>query len=396
MTQEIRLSIELLVLVLFTDFIILSIIRILKFPDYAGHILTGFFLTVISPYIQNIIPFTFYQFIHLGKQIEILVSLGLFFFFFEFGFQLELKKVKKHFTTDWPELLYYSVIAIVFILAAGYFFLLKDAPIVQIIFLPVALLAPDISGVITGKFFSIETLKFKFGSLIDFSFSQEIVAVIAFITLSTILSIRIPPLTVMEPVYFAIVLSLFSILFLARRWNKLEIWFSSSPVFLIFTAIAIYLVSILIDYNISLITIGIFSGFLLRLIMDKSRISFSFSIFRITRFFLIFPLIAFGGLLYSPGVEAKDILIRIIVILLLLMVLSLLMGLFWFKNKNPFLAPSISLTYRGELTFLFLINGYLENWINREILIAVFAVSFFLLIVARLGMVYRLQKYSEN
>ncbi len=380
-----------IIILLWIDFIVLLIVRKIKLPDFFAHVCTGFLLgllisnfgDMLSLYLQVV----FTQFTGL---FEVLIMMGLFFFFLEFAFRTRLKTYRIAPVADYRIVFLYTGTLAILISIATYMLMIPNAGYKQLIFLPVALLAADLGGLVTGGFFDPDQLRLRYLDFMKFTLALETVSILAYLLFAVPSQIELNYLNYGFFILPLIALILFWAMSRPKWTNRRIQQLQKVPVFPL--VIGILLMPILIGFYFSLpiIFTGMVCGIALQVLVRQNRILREPIPLGTFRFFIIFPLAALG-ITISANVNWIHALLDALVILFALLIAAFIVGIFWMRREEEYVAMFFSLLYRGEITLFFLLWGYLQNIIPREIIAAVLMLSLLLHIIARLGLIRRLQ-----
>jgi len=373
---------SLLALLLLVDFLWLLLSRKFHFPDYIAHILTGLCLGLISSKFQltkgvsNLNTIVDFQDIF-----TFLTYLGVFFFYFEFGYRTLPKTYQVFLSFNWQDILAFFIsVSLLFSLSAP-LVSIEKVRLVTLVFLPISFLACDFAAfAVQPKFNHNDSHQYL--EFIKMTLALEIVALIYFGLFDFIFFLELQKVNLRLIIVFCIGLMLFWLI----AFSRLRLHFIDSmqkwPIFLLIIGILLAILSFLIHFKISVIIVGAICGFLLNMVLKNNRI-FSQSIpFTVTRFFIIFPMIAVGSLL-SQKLYLLQLLLNFLIILFILIISAFLLLILRIRRRKKTEWSVLEMMHRGEFSLLMLLWGYLNNLVSAELIAGVVLLSILVLVFAR-------------
>lgn len=380
-----------LAILLLVDFLLLSLIRKCRLPDFFGHIAAGILVGVVGKISTH--PGTVFSVLTANRSnpvFSILVETGLFFFFFELGVRATLQLYKDNSFRDFRALALNSLL--VFILTIMVALLMKNTGLstMQIIFLPIAFLSVDIGGLVTSHVFNPGKLQSRYFDFIKFSAAQEIIALGALLVFVLTTRISVAQVDSLQVLLLVLGSVLFTMM-VVPAWQKYrQTYLKGFPLFLINISILLILVSVLFTLQISILLCGFFAGLTLQCILSRNQNPTDGLPVSVFRFFMVFPFISIGISLTS-GFNWPLVNLNLLLILFILITTAFVMGLFWMRYKRDFLTPSLALLFRGEITLLILYWGVFQQLVRIELLTATVLIIFVLHFLSRLGILNKIQ-----
>jgi len=338
---------SLLALLLLVDFLWLLLSRKFHFPDYIAHILTGLCLGLISSKFQltkgvsNLNTIVDFQDIF-----TFLTYLGVFFFYFEFGYRTLPKTYQVFLSFNWQDILAFFIsVSLLFSLSAP-LVSIEKVRLVTLVFLPISFLACDFAAfAVQPKFNHNDSHQYL--EFIKMTLALEIVALIYFGLFDFIFFLELQKVNLRLIIVFCIGLMLFWLI----AFSRLRLHFIDSmqkwPIFLLIIGILLAILS-----------------------------------FTVTRFFIIFPMIAVGSLL-SQKLYLLQLLLNFLIILFILIISAFLLLILRIRRRKKTEWSVLEMMHRGEFSLLMLLWGYLNNLVSAELIAGVVLLSILVLVFAR-------------
>ncbi|GAB4371170.1 MAG: hypothetical protein Kow0042_13750 [Calditrichia bacterium] len=385
MESDITQIIASFVLLLWIDFIFLTLVRALRLPDFLGHVVTGIvystvFFSPVDWFPSNHGNPSF----NLPDIIYFLAQAGLFFFFLEFGFKLPLKTPDSEASANYRDLILYSLLILLFfslslsLISPG-----KVSP-VTILYIPIAFLAADMSGLVMAGHSNLDRLRSRYLNFIRFSLNLEVVALIAFFLLLVTHFFSIQDIELYEFVLF--IVSLVWLWFLSG--SKFEPFRTRTQdrkaLFLILVGVIIWIPVFILEIQLSVIIAGFVSGVILQFLARWNRITPEAVPLKVFRFFMIFPILVCGFLFQNP-LNWFVVCLNLVVLLLALVLAALIMGMYWALKDEDFFIPSAALLFRGEFTLFLILWGYFQQIVSTELVVSLVFLIGLMQIVGRLS-----------
>ncbi len=382
----------------FFDYILLGITRRLKLPDFLAHLFTGFALGAVYSWFSLQIPFSAAYGMVPPPLLKFLFQVGIFCFFFLFAihYDFRLLRILREEKT-WVSPLLFSGIILGLLFPIGWFFFRFSFRDPAFYLLPLTLLAADLASLITGGFFTHEQIRTRFGHRIFLSLALESAALAGMVAVALVFRVTysLPPAT--ELFYLGGAFLLFLFLLSKRLAPFRSNWLTSFPLSFPILAIAIVLIDFFLYVHLPLALGGLFLGLLVGEILRTNQVKFWGTIFKPFRFLVIFPLWGIGTLCSNPLPDQWNYLGTGSILFFITFLISAFgVGLLWLKEKKEFLVPSLSLLNRAEFSLLLLMEGYLLHWISRDILLMVGLVSVLWILIARTGLIKKLDDFLSQ
>lgn len=383
---------EFLAILLLVDFLLLSLVRKFKLPDFFGHIATGLFIGLVGKISST--PGGLLALVAVKQNnpaFSAFIQAGLFFFFFELGVRATFQLYKENSFRDFRALVLNSVSVFVFAISVAVLMKNIGLSTVQIIFLPIAFLSADIGGLVTSHVFNPGKLQSKYFDFIKFSAAQEFIALGALLIFVLATRVTVGQIDFSQILLMILGSALFTMLILPSGQKFRQTYLKGFPLFLIIISILLILVSVLWSLQLSILLCGFLAGLALQCLLSRNQYSGDGLPMSVFRFFMVFPFISIGISL-TGGFNWALVNLNLLLILFILITTAFVMGLFWMRYKKDFLTPTLALLFRGEVTLLILYWGFFQQLVRIELLTATVLIMFVFHFLSRLGILNKIQQ----
>ncbi len=380
------------------DYFLLGLSRKIKLPDFLAHLFTGLILGAMYSWFPFQIPLSESYGTVPPPQLNKLFQLGIFSFFFLYAIHYDFRLLRMaREERNWVAPTLFAGILLTMLIPVGWYFFGFSPLEPAFYLLPLALLGADLASLITGKFFTHEQIRARFGHRISFSFILETAVLLGIVILGIIFQVQYTPPSQSDLLFLGGALVLFFFLYSDfSRGFRLK-FLQGFPLSFPTLAISIVFLYFAVRFRLPASICGLLTGLLVGEILRANQVKFWGTIFKPFRLLVIFPLWGLGTLLLNPLPGRWNFLVTGSILIFIIFLLSAFgVGFLWLKEKKEFLVPSLTLLNRGEFTLLLLLEGYLLHWISRDILIIVALVSVFWILLARTGLISKLDHYLNH